>query len=154
MPTARALPPSPSGNRNIRNTRGKPGLYWPAIRNTVRHGSDTRATLAQRGGSRRSNRRRRFPSRYRRSRPRREPCRRESAAVCSVSVLTLGMDVPPDPLPRMAEYYRYRAAEARRAAKAATTAPVRTRLLDMAREFDRIAAAAARATAPPPRPES
>jgi hypothetical protein len=60
------------------------------------------------------------------------------------------MDLSRDPPPQPAEYYRRKAAEARRAAEDVTTAPIRTRLLDMARQFDQLADATASATEPPP----
>jgi hypothetical protein len=59
------------------------------------------------------------------------------------------MDPSRDPSPQPAEYYRRKAAEARRAAEDVTTAPIRTRLLDMARQFDQLADATASATEPP-----
>jgi hypothetical protein len=77
-------------------------------------------------------------------------CRR---ALGHCVILTFGMTLSPDPPTQPAEYYRRKAAEARRVAEGVTTAPIRTRLLDMAREFDRLARATASATEPP-NPES
>jgi hypothetical protein len=61
-------------------------------------------------------------------------------------MLSLDMNSFRDPPLQPAEYYRRKAAEARRAAEDVTTAPIRTRLLDLARQFDRLADVTASAT--------
>jgi hypothetical protein len=63
----------------------------------------------------------------------------------SAPVLTLLMDPSRDAPPQPAEYYRRKAAEARRAAEGVTTAPVRKRLLDMAQQFEQLAETTERA---------
>ena len=60
-----------------------------------------------------------------------------------VGAATLRLMDQPEHTPTLpARYYRRKAAEARRAAEAVTTRAVKERLLDLARDFDRLAAAA------------
>jgi hypothetical protein len=56
----------------------------------------------------------------------------------------------PDPPPLPADYYRRKAAEAHKAAEGVTTRAIKARLLDLARDFDRLADAAESATEPSP----
>ena len=55
------------------------------------------------------------------------------------------MNPPENTPPQSAEYYRHKAAEARRAAEGVTTRAVRERLLGLASDFDRLAETAERA---------
>ena len=59
------------------------------------------------------------------------------------------MDQSTDLSPQPAEYYRRKAARARQVAEGATTRAVKTRLLDLAVEYDRLADGADNATRPP-----
>jgi len=52
------------------------------------------------------------------------------------------MDQPEEKPPLPAQYYRRKAAEARRTAEGVTTRAVKARLHDLAREFERLADAA------------
>ena len=56
------------------------------------------------------------------------------------------MDNSTDLSPQPAEYYRRKAARARQVAEGATTRAVKTRLLDLAVEYDRLADGADSAT--------
>jgi hypothetical protein len=51
------------------------------------------------------------------------------------------MTDPTDPTPHPVEYYRQKATQARKAAEGVTTPRIKTRLLDLARDFDRQAKA-------------
>ena len=59
------------------------------------------------------------------------------------------MDNSTDLSPQPAEYYRRKAARAREVAEGVTTRAVKTRLLDLAVAYDRLADGADRATRPP-----
>jgi hypothetical protein len=59
------------------------------------------------------------------------------------------MDQSIDFSPQPAEYYRRKAARAREVAAGVTTRAVKTRLLDLALEYDRLADGADSATRPP-----
>ena len=59
------------------------------------------------------------------------------------------MDNSSDLSPQPAEYYRRKAARARQVAEGVTTRAVKTRLLDLAVEYDRLAAGADSATRSP-----
>ena len=59
------------------------------------------------------------------------------------------MDTSSDLSPQPAEYYRRKAARARQVAEGVTTRAVKTRLLDLAVEYDRLAAGADSATRSP-----
>jgi hypothetical protein len=58
------------------------------------------------------------------------------------------MDQPTDLSPQPAEYYRRKAARARQVAEGVTTRAIKLRLLDLALEYDRLAAGAESATRP------
>jgi hypothetical protein len=59
------------------------------------------------------------------------------------------MDQSIDFSPQPADYYRRKAARAREVAAGVTTRAVKTRLLDLALEYDRLADGADNATRPP-----
>jgi len=59
------------------------------------------------------------------------------------------MDQSTELLPQPADYYRRKAARARQVAEGVTTRAVKSRLLDLALEYDRLADGADSATRPP-----
>ena len=65
-----------------------------------------------------------------------------TAAVLYIASMDNSIDLSPQP----AEYYRRKAARARQVAEGATTRAVKTRLLDLAVEYDRLADGADSAT--------
>jgi hypothetical protein len=58
------------------------------------------------------------------------------------------MDQSTDLSPQPADYYRRKAARARQVAEGVTTRAIKLRLLELAREYDRLAAGAESATRP------
>ena len=76
----------------------------------------------------------------------RPPNRSDPAGITAAVLYIASMDNSIDLSPQPAEYYRRKAARARQVAEGATTRAIKTRLLDLAVEYDRLADGADSAT--------